>query len=601
MKTLKAISALGISALITTTSFSQTLNMTKVSTYNTGIFDESASEIVTYDVESKQLFFTNAYDKTIDVLDISTPETPTKVKSISLSTWGASANSVASYGGHIAVAVEDTNKQANGKIVILLASDGSYVHHYDVGALPDMVTFSPNGKFILVACEGEPSDDYSLDPEGQIGIIDIAAGIDQGTTTMINFNQFDSQKDTLKSKGVRIFGNNGNSTVSQDLEPEYIAVSPDNKTAVVTLQENNAIAIVDIATKSITSIKALSLVDHSITSNGFDASDKDGIIDIKARPTFGMPMPDAISSYSVGGKTYYVTANEGDTRDYDGYSEEIKVGKMNLDTIVFPNHVDLKKDENLGRLLSTTANGDTDGDGDIDKIYSIGTRSFSIWDSAGTRVYDSGNAFETHLATNHPTYFNTSNSKNVFDDRSDAKGCEPEALTLATIDGKVYAFIGLERMGGIMVYDITDPTNPVFNQYELNRDFTADVSTPAAKDLGPEGMVYIEPANTPVKDVASKGMLAVANEVSGTVTIYALGTYTPTSTAAVKGVSFNAYPNPNSSGQLNLTVSDYYTINDVYGNTVNQFYGNSVTISNLSSGIYFIKNESGVIHKVVKN
>lgn len=600
MKKLSTIAFLGLGFLGAFVSNAQSLKITKVSTYFTGDFDESATEIVAYDKASKRLFYTNAKDKTVDVLDISTPESPSKIKSIALTTWGKSANSVASYGGYIAIAVEDTNKQANGKVVIIKADDESYVTHYSVGALPDMVTFSHDGNHILVACEGEPSDDYTVDPEGTIGVIDVSGGISQGVVSMINFNQYDNKRDSLRNEGVRIFGNNGTASVSQDLEPEYIAVSPDNKTAYVTLQENNAIAIVDIASKTLKGIKAFELVDHSLANNGFDASDKDGIINIKPQPTFGLALPDAVSSYEVGGKTYFVTANEGDTRDYGGYSEEEKVGKLNLDTVVFPNYADLQKDENLGRLLTTTSLGDTDNDGDIDKIYSIGTRSFSIWDSTGNLVFDSGDQFERKIAAEFPLNFNTSNSKNDFDDRSDAKGCEPEALTIAEIEGKFYAFIGLERMGGIMVYDITNPTSPVFDSYEVNRDYNADVTTNAALDLGPEGLLYIKPSDVPVDGIASKGLLVCASEVSGTVTIFALGTYSPTSVNSIASEVFSAYPNPITSGLLSLSAQGNYTLLDVVGNTIQQFSGSSINVEQLSQGVYFVRNEFGKSVRFIK-
>lgn len=576
------------------------LQMTKVSTYRTGIFDESASEIVAYDAGSKRLFFTNANDKTIDVLDISTPESPTKVHSITLSAYGKSANSVSSYGGNIAIAVEDTNKQANGRIVIMKASDYSHVATYEIGVLPDMVTFSHDGQMIVAACEGEPNDMYTVDPEGSIAIIDVSAGMASGVTTVLNFNHLDTAKATLKASGVRIFGKNDSASVSQDLEPEYVAISQDNKTAVVTLQENNAIAIVDLVSKQIVEVKALGTIDHSLTGNHYDASDKDGKIDIKAQPTHGFFMPDAISSYTVNGMKYYVTANEGDTRDYDGYSEEKKVADLVLDTVAFPNYMELQNDTNLGRLLTTKANGDTDGDGDVDKIYSIGTRSFSIWDSTGTRVYDSGQAFETKLANDHPTFFNTSNSKNKFDDRSDAKGCEPEALTVAEIDGKFYAFVGLERMGGIMVYDITDPMNPVFDGYELNRDFNAPIDSASAGDLGPEGIIYIKPADLPVPGSASKGMLVVSNEVSGTVTIYALGMYTPLHAPfAGSAEPFQVQGNPVQNGVVYFNVNDVYQVFDLRGVLLKEGRGQSMEISDLTAGMYIVRNSSGHQERII--
>jgi hypothetical protein len=229
-----------------------------------------------------------------------------------------------------------------------------------------------------------------------------------------------------------------------------------------------------------------------------------------------MYQPDAIVAYTVAGETYLMTANEGDARGYTGFSEEVRVRDLTLDPTAFPDAASLQENENLGRLRVTDQLGDTDQDGDFDALYAYGGRSFSIWDASGQLVFDSGGDFEQITASAFPAFFNASNANNNFDDRSDDKGPEPEDVALGVVEGRTYAFIGLERIGGVMVYDVTDPSSPSFVQYINNRDFTQPVNSAAAKDLGPEGMVSISAHDSPTHTP----LLVVAHEVSGTTTIF---------------------------------------------------------------------------------
>ncbi|MCB0015905.1 MAG: choice-of-anchor I family protein, partial [Anaerolineales bacterium] len=233
-----------------------------------------------------------------------------------------------------------------------------------------------------------------------------------------SFSQFNNQRiDPL----IRVFG--PNATVAQDLEPEYIAVSDDSRLAWVTLQENNALATIDIASAQVISLQSFGLKDHSQPENALDVSNRDDAINITTWPVYGMYQPDAIAAFTIRGQQYLITANEGDARDYDGYSEEERVKDLELDPTAFPDADTLQEDENLGRLTVTTAQGDLDGDGDFDAIWSFGARSFSIWSRQGNLVYDSGNALEQITAATLPDQFNSTNDENdSFDNRSDDKG-----------------------------------------------------------------------------------------------------------------------------------------------------------------------------------
>lgn len=484
-------------------------------TYETDIFEESAAEIVVYDPASQRLFVINASAPSVDVLDIRDPNNPTKLFDIDPSEFGANANSVAIANGIVAVAVEAEEKTDPGSVVFY-DIDGNFLSFVTVGALPDMLTFTPDGTKVLVANEGEPNADYSIDPEGSISIIDVSGGITnltQADVTTADFTAFNDQQDELIASGVRIFG--PNATVAQDVEPEYIAVTDDSSIAYVALQENNALAVVDIASGTVTDILPLGFKDHSKVP--LDASDRDDGINITTYPNlFGMYMPDAISLYEVGGETYIVTANEGDAREYDTFAEEARVKDLQLDPIAFPNAAELQADEALGRLTVTTTLGDANGDGLYEALYAFGGRSFSIWTAEGALVYDSGAKFEQIIADRFPDNFNSNHVDNDFDNRSDNKGPEPEGVAIGEIDGRTYAFIGLERFGGVMTYDITNPAESFFVDLVNNRDFSGDPAAGTAGDLGAEGVIFISEADSP----NGKPLVVVGNEVSGTTTVF---------------------------------------------------------------------------------
>ena len=515
----------------------------------------NGSEIPAFDPASKRLYVIAG--STVDVYTVSNTGALTAAGQI---TAGFSApvgmeilpNSVAVKNGIVAVAyaVKETAKgtQQVGKVSFFTAATGAFLRAVDVGFLPDMLTFTADGTKVLVANEGEPNEDYTVDPEGSISIISIPGGVASGIATAtvqnVNFNTFNAQLAALKTAGVRIIGDRtiaGSpvlTTVSQDLEPEYIAIAPDGLTATITLQENNAIATLNIATATITSIKPLGLKNFNLAGNGIDASDRDvdgtsaggGKIDIKTQPVFGLYQPDAIASFTANGQTYYITANEGDSRvrptaanligttaEGGVFNEEVRVNSTSyvLDPTVFPNAATLKNDANLGRLTVTNKSGDTDGDGDFDRIVTFGGRSFSILDANGALVFDSGDRLERLTAEFAPTLFNSDGVSTNFDTRSDNKGPEPEGVTIGVIDGRTYAFIGLERVGDVIVYDVTNPVSPTFVQY-LN----------APEDRGTEGLIFVSATDSPT----GKPLLITSSEASNTVSVFETSVFTPKTT-----------------------------------------------------------------------
>lgn len=498
--------------------------------YETGNFDASACEIPAFCPLTNRLFVVNALDQTVDVVDLSDPTNPTFMVAIDCKPLGGGVtpngapNSVDVRDGLLAIAVENGTKTENGEVVFFNTSDpvfSSPLATLTAGALPDMLCFTPDGRYVLVANEGEPNDAYTIDPEGSVTIIDLQLGLSGAVVSHADFTAWNSQKSALIAAGVRIFGPgsdvDGLATVAQDLEPEYIAVSPDSKTAYVVLQEANAIAVLDIATATITDINPLGYKDHMLPGFGIDASDQDGAFNIGNWPVLGMYQPDAIACFEADGQRYIVTANEGDSRDWPGYSEVRRVNHSSvvLDPVAFPNWAELKQNDKLGRLNISTASG-KNAAGEFEKLYCYGARSITIWTADGQQVWDSGEQMERISYAAFPNNFNASNSNNNFDNRSDDKGPEPEGLALGEIDGRTYIFVGLERIGGVMVWDVTDPKAPVFQQYINPRNFDKPVNSPDAYDSGAEGLIFVKAADSP----NGKPLLIVGNEVSGTTTIY---------------------------------------------------------------------------------
>lgn len=454
---------------------------------------EGAAEISAYDEVSKKLFTVNNSDSNrIDVIDLSDPSNPKLIGKIDLAPYNGASNSVATYNGKLAVALEATpSKQALGKVIVFDTSNYAVIKEITVGSLPDMVTFSPDGKFIMTANEGEPNSDYSIDPEGTVSIIDVANNY---AVTTLNFASFSNQLPSLKANGFKI--SSPTNDFAKDIEPEYITISADSKTAWVTLQENNGVAKVDLVAKKITAIFPLGFKDFNSAENAIDISDKDGGVFFNPWKVKGMFMPDAISNFEVNNTTYFVTANEGDAREYDNYVDVSRIGSSSviLDPIKFPDAASLKEDTKMGRLNIVNKMGDTDGDGDIDELVSFGARSFSIWNgSTGKIVFDSKNELD-RKALEFGTYD---------DKRSDDKGSEPESVVVGKMGAKNILFVGLERSDNCVVYDVSNPNSPQYLQTLKTGD-------------APEGLLFIPASKSPTK----RSLIVVSSEGDGTIKIY---------------------------------------------------------------------------------
>lgn len=519
----------------------------------------AGAEIAAFDAATSRMFVTNGTENKIDIVDISNPAKPSKVSSIDLASKGVTGvQSVATKNGVVAIAATMSSSQLPGRI-FLTDTDGGILDSapdgIEVGALPDSVHFSPNGQFVVSANEGEPKN-YCLtngalpvttDPYGTVSIIDVTA--ETPTATTLNFESYNDRAAAVSFEGGRIFG--PKATLAQDLEPEYVAISGDSKSAYVTLQENNTIATIDLESKTIVNLMPLGYKDHSLAGKGLDADNKDAKVNIATKPVLGMYLPDAIATMKVNGTQYLFTANEGDSRSYPcvlGGTNTTKIedednafSKMAASSVA----ADVKATTGIGNLKTTpfapagVAGSPVLSSTKVSSAYSFGARSFSVWkanDAEGIfkadLVYDSGDSIEQYLATVRPAYFNADWDSatgliKAIDSRSNSKGPEPEGIAVGTAYGKKWMVVGLERDSGVMLYDVTDPTAPQFVDYENTSVPTGNLLTGktdgAAGDISPEGITFVSPNESPT----GNALVLVAYELSGTVGIFEIPARAP--------------------------------------------------------------------------
>jgi LEA14-like dessication related protein len=527
------------------------LNFELLTSFSNGTAGSNSAEIVAFDESTDRLFIANSIAGKLDIVNFSNPSNPILLNSIALTPYG-NINSVAVHNGVVAMAIENNNPQANGSVVFLNA-DGTFISQVQVGPMPDMITFNRDYTKILTANEGEPKADYSVDPEGSVSIVDLTPGyasLTNSNVTTVGFTAYNGQETALRAQGIRVFTTSA--SVAQDFEPEYIAVSDDNTKAYVTLQENNALVTIDLGTNTITALNPLGYSSYATGSgNCLDASDQSGSVLITGDlPIKGAYMPDAMVFKTIGNQGYIFTANEGDSRELGSVVDANRFSSAtftNMDATAFPDAYILKNNKFLGRLNALKYSGDTDGDGDYDEIHVMGGRSFSIFNPInGSLVWDSKDLIE-QITSNHPTFgaiFNASNSTGTpaLKNRSDDKGPEPEGVSVNVINGKPYAFVSLERIGGVMIFNVQNPTNPVFVGYTNNR--STSVSGP---DLGAEGIIFIPAAQSP----NGNDILILANEVSSTLSIYQINSCAVASGATISAV--NATICQGQSTQLSVT------------------------------------------------
>ena len=528
------------------------IRLDPLGSYDTGVFDESAAEIVEFYAPADRLLVVNAAQARVEVLDAADPENPTKLFDLettgvvaddgSVIPDGAVANSVAvRKDGLGVVAVESDPKTDDGWLVFFdAAGDGTALGAVRVGALPDMVTITPDGTKAVVADEGEPADDYSVDPEGTVGVVALPTTRDRGRAGRRDdrgLPRLRGRRTAARHPGLRRPRRRRHRhpefPVSENMEPEYITVDKASRQGLRHgaggqrhrrrrprhrhRSRTCGRSAPSRRRRSLRPVRRGRRRDRSAAGR-----------------SVGLHLPDAIASYQVEGRTYLVTADEGDTRDWEGYSEEVRVKDLGEDGLApvcdsvaddFGMTVEeLTADEALGRLKITKAGGLDPTGVCYRELHAFGGRDFSVWTTSGRLVSSSGSGFERITEQALPEFFNSDHAESNFDDRSDDKGPEPEGVAIGTVKGKPYAFVALERVGGIMVYDLSTPSRPRFVTYLNNRDFAfsgaeladAGEDIAPAGDLGPEGVKFIPAAASPT----GQPMVAVANEVSGSTTLY---------------------------------------------------------------------------------
>lgn len=472
----------------------------------------------------KNVLFVVGEAKIVEVVDLSNPGMPKKIAEKQIP---GNASSVTVSGDLVAVSMLEDDAWKDGQVQVMRYTDSlEVVGLYKVCSQPDMITFTPDGKNLLVACEGSPSTDFSEDPEGGVAFLSVAKAGDaelwkNAELTVARFNKLDTA--ALKKAGVRAPGTQG---FVKSLEPEYITVSKDSKWAWVSLQENNAIAKVDVNARKVKSVFPLGYVNYS---NGatVDAV-SNGIIEMKKYPLHGLRQPDGIASFAIGDKYYVLTANEGaPVNDYKAWTDVttpmLLAEQGKLYRPVFTDSLLNELKELTVSSLERTCDGERDKSVACKHMNIFGSRSMSIFDGeTGRLVWDTYDTFERILAKIAPEYFNWNAKKNKvkMDKRSSDKGCEPENVTVGEVGYKRYAFVGLERTSGIMVVDVTEAETPKYikapkpEEYKGPKvvDFYLD-----PLDRGPEGILFIPADKSPRADQA---LLIVGYEYSKTLTIY---------------------------------------------------------------------------------
>ena len=499
------------------------INLEKIGGYDSGFSnkDGGVAEIISYDKMKNQAWVVNGATGKLDILSLDQVtggiSEKMSAKSLDIPAIIAKAapdfqygdmTSVAVHGekGIVAVALQDVDYNKHGYAAIL-TTDGELLTMIEAGCQPDNIVFTPDGRKILVANEGEPREGIGegiVDPAGSVTVITLdAADVQKSTAVTVDFEVFDSQRETLIADGIIMVKDN---LPSVDFEPEYITAT--DQKAYIALQENNAIAVLDLDTKEYSGVYSLGYKDLSGEKDALDLVE-DGVYEAKTYDAESAYMPDGIAVYETDGKTYILTANEGDAREWGDYCNEIKATVTATDGT---------EAENVRVINAEVTDGLPEG-----KTVLYGARSFSIYrvDNDGlTQVFDSGNDFEVKTAGYFPAYFNISNDDNAFDSRSPKKGPEPESVVIGKVEGRTYAFVALERIGGIMVYDITHPEKADFCNYINTRDFSEDPEAveKLTGDIAPEGLAFI-----PAEDSHSATpVLLAAYEVSGTVGAYAV-------------------------------------------------------------------------------
>ena len=500
---------------------------------------EGGAEIATYHATSKRIFATNGVKNAIDIYDISDVSAPKKVGSVNLAAYGTDVTSVAAGKDVIAAAVHraetfsatGTPTTPHGKLVVF-DTNGKVLSAPDIlGVLPDSVTFAPNGTTALVAIEGQPvcakddpattakeDSDYSKasDPVGGVSIVDLKSP----TSPVVKFAGFEKfSYAEMKRNGISLSSTVNN--VAKDFEPEYVAAL-DDQYAYVTIQEANAIGKLNITTATFESISRG--FESRLKFTPRDTSDRDSGAGPRSYDNVvGSSQPDAIAGFKIGSGHYFVTANEGDAREYPCLNDDLRASSLKVDARRFADWKNLSNNAALGRAKVNPNNGDRDGDGDIDTIHLRGSNSMTMYRN-GVPIWDSGELLDqiqtkafgvANINGSHSLSSDKSTVNFTGQDRSDDKGSEPEGVAIGTVGDRRIAILGLERMSALVIFDITTPRSPIFQEW-IQMLPTKATPVKDAKHWSPEGIVFV-PAD---KSPSGKALIITSYELTGSLSIH---------------------------------------------------------------------------------
>jgi hypothetical protein len=490
----------------------QSLSLVPLGSYRTGHIGANAVEIVCYHPPTQRAFSVNCKDRTVDVISLSDPRDPVLIGQVSVSAYGSLPTSVSARDDLIATTILGSSPSERGQ-VLFFTPEGDVRGSVAVGWHPDMLSFTPDGRYVVVANEGEPSPDGHYDGEGSVSVITVPGpSVTSLAAVTVRDAQFRDWDERALPAGARQVERG--KRPSQDFEPEAIAISADSRTAYVTLQENNAVAVVDLESATVQRIIGLGYQDHSYPGHELDLSGQGEAARIQCVPLKGIYQPDNIGWFEASDLPFLILANEGDARSNAAFQEEVLLSEARLDPTAFPEATILQASDSLGSLV-VSRSGDTDGDGDLDELYAYGARCITILDAEGRQVFNSGSQIERLIADRIARL--AEGPSGVKATYRTKRGPEPEGLAIGQVAGRTYAFVGLERDNGIVTFDLTQPESTRAVSYVHPSDFAGQRPDVAA-DIGPEGLAFVSADTSPT----AEALLLVANEVSGSVTIYAV-------------------------------------------------------------------------------
>jgi hypothetical protein len=573
----------------------QNLPFAKTFQFQTKSFNTQAIYAHAYEPLSKRVFVLNRGANQMNILDLSDLNKVRFVRQISLTQVGARPNDVAVIGNIVAVISENNLKQANGRVAFF-DTTGTFLNQLTVGPEPTALKFANGGTHLIITNQGSPSQDYFTDPPGSISVVAIFGTnplqLNSTNVFSINFERLDT---VAYDNRLRIF-NNANQLPSIDIEPLQIGPVENTNLAAITLGTNNGLALIDYFNGTLDTVYGLGLKDNGLPNQGFDGSVVGNITIQPYSKIYSLYNPVGMASLLHNGASYFLTANQGLPRRYMAYDEVDSLKNIPLNPGAFPNRNTLVRDSVLGWLEVSKELGKAQNGFIHDSAVAFGGRSFSVWNDSAQLIWDSGDDFEQTIAALNAANFNASAVSNTSRKSQSVKqGPQPNSIAIGTVNGNRYAFITLKQMGGFFIYNLNDPTNPVFEQYISDRNFLVPANDTAAGDLGPEKITFVPAGDSPT----GIALLLLSNSVSGSFSVYQVGQGIGLPSFENSGIT-QVWPNP-SNGVYHTNQPQKFKVYNQSGSLIKEFKKHEeIDISEAPAGFYLITTASGRALKVIK-